>query len=224
MRSGARIPSEALIALHARLATLPARHTSRANDVGRTTEFYGVSLSTVYRQLRDLYRPKGLRRADRGVPRSLSQQGAERYCEIVAAMRTGSTDCQRKEFEPCAWERFCAFACEPERRKVGSDARLSMHGTQYEVDGDLAGEEVLLWWGLFDHELFAELNDKRYGPYQPVGGPLPLHVARLTSGSTNATIIAARTPRVSNSTLRISDMPINMFLPTSRSRREVYSL
>ena len=77
--------------------------------------------------------------------------------------------------EMCSWERFCAFAREPERRKVASDARVSVGGTFYEVDGDLAGEEVLLWWGLFDHELFVEWNDKRYGPYRPEGGPIPLH-------------------------------------------------
>jgi hypothetical protein len=75
----------------------------------------------------------------------------------------------------CSWERYCAFAREPERRKVGSDARVSVQGTYYEVDNDLAGEEVLLWWGLFDHELFVEWNDKRFGPYRAVGGPIPLH-------------------------------------------------
>lgn len=77
--------------------------------------------------------------------------------------------------EMCSWERFCAFAREPERRKVAADARVSINGAFYEVDGNLAGEEVLLWWGLFDHELFVEWNDKRYGPYRPEGGPIPLH-------------------------------------------------
>ena len=77
--------------------------------------------------------------------------------------------------EMCSWERFCAFAREPERRTVASDARISIDGTYYEVDGNLAGEEVLLWWGLFDHELFVEWNDRRYGPYRPHGGPIPLH-------------------------------------------------
>jgi hypothetical protein len=77
--------------------------------------------------------------------------------------------------EMCAWERFCAFAREPERRKVGGDARVAVAGTHYEVDPDLAGEEVILWWGLFDHELFVEFADKRYGPYRAVGGPIPLH-------------------------------------------------
>lgn len=77
--------------------------------------------------------------------------------------------------EMCSWERYCAFAREPERRKVGSDARVSVQGTYYEVDNNLAGEEVLLWWGLFDQELFVEWNDKRFGPYRAVGGPIPLH-------------------------------------------------
>lgn len=75
----------------------------------------------------------------------------------------------------CSWERFCTFAREPERRKVGPDARVPTGGAQYEVDADLAGEEVLLWWGLFDHELYVEHGEKRFGPYAPVGGPIPLH-------------------------------------------------
>jgi hypothetical protein len=75
----------------------------------------------------------------------------------------------------CSWERFCTFAREPERRKVGVDARVSLEGTPYEVDPDLAGEEVVLWWGIFDNELYVERGEQRYGPYTPVGGPIPLH-------------------------------------------------
>lgn len=77
--------------------------------------------------------------------------------------------------EMCSWERYCAFAREPERRKVGADARVAVGGAHYEVDPDLAGEEVLLWWGLFDPDLFVEWNDRRFGPYRPSGGPIPLH-------------------------------------------------
>jgi hypothetical protein len=44
----------------------------------------------------------------------------------------------------CSWERFCTFAREPERRKVGSDARVSVGGVNYEVDPDLSGETVVL--------------------------------------------------------------------------------
>lgn len=29
-------------------------------------------------------------------------------------------------------------------------------------------------WGLFDSELYVEHQDQRYGPYSPVGGPIPL--------------------------------------------------
>jgi hypothetical protein len=31
----------------------------------------------------------------------------------------------------CSWERFCTFAREPERRKVGGDARVSVDGVNY---------------------------------------------------------------------------------------------
>lgn len=75
----------------------------------------------------------------------------------------------------CSWARFSTFAREPERRKVGVDARVSSEGTLYEVGPDLAGEEVVLWWGLFDNELYVERGEQRYGPYTPVGGPIPLH-------------------------------------------------
>ena len=75
----------------------------------------------------------------------------------------------------CSWERFCTFAREPQRRKVGADARVSVEGVAYEVDPNLAGETVVLWWGLFDNELYVEFDDQRYGPFYPVDGPIPLH-------------------------------------------------
>ena len=75
----------------------------------------------------------------------------------------------------CNWERFCTFAREPEQRKVGIDARVTVEGVAYEVDPNLAGEKVTLWWGLFDNELYIENQGQRYGPYTPVGGPIPLH-------------------------------------------------
>ena len=55
------------------------------------------------------------------------------------------------------------------------DARVAVEGVAYEVDPNLAGETVLLWWGLFDQELYVEHGDRRYGPYQPIDGPIPLH-------------------------------------------------
>jgi hypothetical protein len=77
--------------------------------------------------------------------------------------------------EMCAWEQYCRFAREPERRKVGIDARVPVEGTAYEVDPDMAGEWVLLLWGLFDDELYIEYEGTRTGPYYPVSGPIPLN-------------------------------------------------
>ncbi|MDJ0591902.1 MAG: IS481 family transposase [Pleurocapsa sp. MO_226.B13] len=80
--------------------------------------------------------------------------------------------------EMCSWERFCTFAREPETRKVGLDARITVEGVAYEVEPDLAGEKVILWWGLFDSELYVEHQENRYGPYAPIGKPIPLHSYR----------------------------------------------
>ncbi len=80
--------------------------------------------------------------------------------------------------EMCSWERFCTFAREPEQRKVGIDARVTVDGVAYEVEPDLAGEKVILWWGLFDSELYVEYQETRHGPYAPIGKPIPLHSYR----------------------------------------------
>lgn len=52
---------------------------------------------------------------------------------------------------------------------------MSADGTLYQIDPELAGEQVVLWWGLFDHELYVEHGEQRYGPYHPIDGPIPLH-------------------------------------------------
>ncbi len=75
----------------------------------------------------------------------------------------------------CACEQFCRFAREPERRKVGVDARVTIDGTTFEVEPDMAGESVVLLWGLFDNELYAEFDGECFGPNYSVSGPTPLH-------------------------------------------------
>jgi hypothetical protein len=94
--------------------------------------------------------------------------------------------------EMCSWEQFCCFAREPERRKVGADARVSVDGTAYEVAPELAGETVLLQWGLFDTELYVEYDGERSGPYAPVSGPIPLNRYRAFK----KTIIDERADRI----------------------------
>lgn len=44
----------------------------------------------------------------------------------------------------CSWERFCTFAREPERRKIGLDCRMTVAGVTYEVDPELVGETVVV--------------------------------------------------------------------------------
>ena len=56
--------------------------------------------------------------------------------------------------------------------------------TSYAVDPELAGETVLLWWGLFDQDLYVEHHERRYGPYHPVTGPIPLHRYRRMKKTT----------------------------------------
>jgi hypothetical protein len=64
---------------------------------------------------------------------------------------------------------------EPERRKVGIDARITVEGTVYKVHPDLADESVLLLWELFDNELHIEFEGERTVPYYPISGPIPLN-------------------------------------------------
>ncbi len=77
--------------------------------------------------------------------------------------------------EMCSWERFSTFAREPERRKVGIDARVTIDGTAYEVEPGLAGETVILLWGLFDNDLYVEYQGERFGPFHPISGPISLN-------------------------------------------------
>jgi hypothetical protein len=42
----------------------------------------------------------------------------------------------------------------------------------------MAGETVVLLWGLFDDEMYVEFDAEKFGPYHPVSGPVPLQLAR----------------------------------------------
>lgn len=125
-------------------------------------------------------RPTQLRETLINSYRSLGQVTPALRSAAASRSRTPSVDDTdsrplRRISPLCSWERFCTFDREPERRKVDSCARVSVEGVAYEVDPDLAGETVVLWWGLFDNELYVEKDSQRYGPYLPVDGPIPLH-------------------------------------------------
>ena len=88
----AGIPAETLLSLRKWLETLPARAPERRQEVGRIAALFAVSPATVYRALKDLHRPRDMRRADRGKPRTFDTKEMTRYCEVVAALkiRTGN--------------------------------------------------------------------------------------------------------------------------------------
>lgn len=75
----------------------------------------------------------------------------------------------------CSREQYCRFAREPEYRKVGVDARVTIDGTAWEVEPDMVGETVILLWGLFAEEMYVEFTGETWGPYYPVSEPVPLH-------------------------------------------------
>lgn len=62
--------------------------------IEQTAAVYGVSSATLYRALRSSGRPKALRRADSGTPRTLPKAEMERYCEVIAALKVRT--CNKK--------------------------------------------------------------------------------------------------------------------------------
>lgn len=87
-----RPPGEALVDLRRRLSLLPPRDPGRTEIVARAAEAYGISISTLYRALRELNRPGSVRRSDHGATRVAPQAEMERYAEIVAALKIRTTN------------------------------------------------------------------------------------------------------------------------------------
>ena len=57
-----------------------------------TAQLYAISRATLYRVLHGERRPKDAHRADHGRPRSMPAPEIQRWCEIVAAMKVGTTN------------------------------------------------------------------------------------------------------------------------------------
>jgi hypothetical protein len=98
----------------------------------------------------------------------------------------------------CNWEKYCSFAREPEERLVNVDSTVTVEGVKYRVSPELAGEKVVLWWGMFDQELFVELDGEKYGPYFTDEGPIPLHKYR-SHKKTSFELRAERVDRLAKS-------------------------
>src|SRR5689334_17795745 len=91
-----RPPEEILVALRGRLEGLPARSPERRRLILGCADLHGVSIATIYRALRDQFRPRALHRSDRGRPRKLPPREMERFCELVAAIKLRTTNLKNR--------------------------------------------------------------------------------------------------------------------------------
>ena len=78
----------------------------------------------------------------------------------------------------CDWDRFCQMAREPDERRVASDACITLEGVRYQLTGEMAGEKVIVLFGLFDNELYVEFQGQKHGPFYPTTEPIPLNTYR----------------------------------------------
>ena len=78
--------------MRGKLEELPARSAERQHLLQSCADLHGVSVATIYRALREQFRPRSLHRRDRGRPRRVPQTDMERFCELVAAMKLRTTN------------------------------------------------------------------------------------------------------------------------------------
>ncbi len=159
-------------------------HIPAGKDGRRTTARSKGKVERPFRTVKEahetlyhFHKPETEQQANEWLLRYLMRYNAQRHrCETHSRLDDWLAKLPADGLrEMCTWEQFCRFAREPERRKVGIDARISIDGTKYEVEPDMAGDWVVLLWGLFDDELHVEHNGEKFGPYHPVSGPIPLH-------------------------------------------------
>ena len=86
-----RIPFEMLVVLQNQLDTLSPRNAQRKELVEETCEVFGISASTLRRQLRNHQLPYLMFRSDYNQPRTLTEADMRRYCELVAALKLRTT-------------------------------------------------------------------------------------------------------------------------------------
>ena len=124
-----QLVAEALIDLHRRLSTLPARSHERRMIMQETANLYGVSEQTLYRALAQRARPRALRRSDRGTPRVLPQDKMEYYCELIAANqgylqeKPARRDLEEFELGDFHWRVSVECQCQFERPRVSERVR-----------------------------------------------------------------------------------------------------
>ena len=88
------LPSEALVDLRRRLATLPPHSAATRQGIREAAAVYDVSESTVYRALVQRPAPRAVQRVDQGTPRVRPADQLEQYCEVIAALKLRTTNKQ----------------------------------------------------------------------------------------------------------------------------------
>lgn len=162
-------------------------HLPKGKDGRRTTARSKGKIERANRTVKSSFEPL----FHLNQPESLEQinDWCRNYLLQYNDMRHRSEKCSRLEAwsrflptsgyrEMCPWERFCQIVREPETRKVSSDGCVSVEGIQYQLATDMAGLTVTLQHGIFDNELYVEVNDETRGPFYPFSGPIPLHTYR----------------------------------------------
>jgi len=91
-----RPSDETLVVLRARLEELPARSPDRLSLVQGCADLHGVSIDTIYRALREQFRPRSLHRRDRGAPRKIGRKEMEQLCEVIAALKVRTTNLKQR--------------------------------------------------------------------------------------------------------------------------------
>lgn len=86
------IPADSLLQLRQRLDRLPPKSPERATQIAAAALLYGISVTTVYRALRLVLRPRTAHRSDHGQPRILPPSELEHYCELIAALKLRTTN------------------------------------------------------------------------------------------------------------------------------------
>lgn len=159
-------------------------HTPAGKDGSRTTARSKGKVERPFRTVKEahetlyhFHKPETELQANEWLWNYLSRYNAQRHrSEKHSRLEDWLTNISPEGVKDmCSWEQYCRFAREPESRKVGVDARVTIDGTEWEVEPDMAGETVILLWGLFDEEMYVEFTGETWGPYYPVSEPVPLH-------------------------------------------------
>ncbi len=90
------IPTEQLILLHNKMLAFSPRHPERKNLICSVAEGFGVSESTIRRQLREHIHFSGGTRIDKNIPRAISKTDMLLYCQLIAALKIRTSNKKNK--------------------------------------------------------------------------------------------------------------------------------